>query len=83
MKTGIFFARRLDRANQIEIAREISLRAHVKIHPGQACGSTPSREPDNPAAGSARGSGYDVQAYFKKCVANGGRAPDEDTRRPK
>jgi hypothetical protein len=29
METGIFFARRLDRANQIEMAREISLRAQA------------------------------------------------------
>ena len=43
----------------------------------------PSREPDNPAAGSAKGSGFAVQAYFKKCVANGGRAPDDDPKRPK
>ena len=43
----------------------------------------PSREPGNPAAGSAKGSGYDVQAYFKKCVANGGSAPDDDVKRPK
>jgi hypothetical protein len=43
----------------------------------------PPREPDNPAAGSAKGSGYDVQAYFKKCVANDGRPPSDDTKRPK
>jgi hypothetical protein len=43
----------------------------------------PSREPGNPAAGSAKGSGYQEQAYFKKCVANGGRAPDDDAKRPK
>ena len=43
----------------------------------------PPREPGNPAAGSAKGSGYQEQAYFKKCVANGGRAPDDDTKRPK
>jgi hypothetical protein len=36
----------------------------------------PPREVGNPAAGSAKGSGLDEQNYFKKCVANGGRAPD-------
>jgi hypothetical protein len=36
----------------------------------------PPREVGNPAAGSAKGSGLDEQSYFKKCVANGGRAPD-------
>ena len=33
----------------------------------------PPREPGNPAAGTTRGSGLEVQTYFKKCVANGGR----------
>ncbi|TPQ27245.1 hypothetical protein C2U70_30865 [Bradyrhizobium guangdongense] len=33
----------------------------------------PPREPGNPAAGSTKGSGRDQQAYFDKCVANGGR----------
>jgi hypothetical protein len=33
----------------------------------------PPREPGNPAAGSAKGSGLDQQSYFKRCVANGGR----------
>ena len=32
----------------------------------------PPREPGNPAAGSAKGSGADEQTYFRKCVANGG-----------
>jgi hypothetical protein len=33
----------------------------------------PRREPGNPAAGSAKGSGLDQQIYFQRCVANGGR----------
>jgi hypothetical protein len=33
----------------------------------------PPREPGNPAAGSAKGSGRDQTAYFNKCVANGGK----------
>ena len=36
----------------------------------------PPREPGNPAAGSAKGSGLDQQSYFKRCVANGGRVDD-------
>ena len=36
----------------------------------------PPREPGNPAAGSAKGSGLDQQIYFKRCVANGGRVDD-------
>lgn len=35
----------------------------------------PPRVPGNPAAGSAAGSGRDVQEYYKKCVANDGRPP--------
>jgi hypothetical protein len=33
----------------------------------------PPRVPGNPAAGSAKGSGADQQAYYKKCVAKGGK----------
>ena len=33
----------------------------------------PPIEPGNPAAGITKGSGLEVQTYFKKCVANGGR----------
>jgi hypothetical protein len=36
----------------------------------------PPREPGNPAAGSAKGSGRDQHAYFNKCVANGGKMDD-------
>ena len=47
----------------------------------------PPREPGNPAAGSAKGSGLDQQSYFKRCVANGGRvddaSPKEGTDQPK
>jgi hypothetical protein len=41
----------------------------------------PPREPGNPAAGSAKGSGLDQQSYFKKCVANGGRADDATSKK--
>ncbi len=33
----------------------------------------PPRELGNPAAGSAKGSGAAQQAYYKKCVAKGGK----------
>jgi hypothetical protein len=36
----------------------------------------PPREPGNPAAGSAKGSGRDQYAYFNKCVANGGKVDE-------
>lgn len=36
----------------------------------------PPREPGNPAAGSAKGSGRDQRAFFNKCVANGGKVDD-------
>ncbi|MGT2437717.1 hypothetical protein ACU4GH_19990 [Bradyrhizobium betae] len=36
----------------------------------------PPREPANPAAGSAKGSGRDQTAYFNKCVANNGKMDD-------
>ncbi len=36
----------------------------------------PPREPGNPAAGSAKGSGRDQNAFFNKCVANGGKVDD-------
>jgi len=36
----------------------------------------PLREPGNPAAGSAKGSGLAAQNYFDKCVTNGGKIDD-------
>ena len=36
----------------------------------------PPRVIGNPAAGSARGSGKDAQAYFNQCVKNGGKVDD-------
>jgi hypothetical protein len=36
----------------------------------------PPRVIGNPAAGSAKGTGADQQAYYNKCVANGGKMPD-------
>ena len=36
----------------------------------------PPRVPGNPAAGSAKGSGRQMQDYFKKCVENQGKMPE-------
>jgi hypothetical protein len=36
----------------------------------------PPREPGNPAAGSAKGSGQQEREYFSKCVAKGGNMDD-------
>jgi hypothetical protein len=37
----------------------------------------PPRVIGNPGAGSARGNGREEQAYFKRCVANGGKIDEE------
>jgi hypothetical protein len=37
----------------------------------------PPREIGNPAAGSAKGTGKAEQAYYRKCVANGGKIDDD------
>jgi hypothetical protein len=39
----------------------------------------PSREPGNPAAGLAKGTGLAAQDYFRKCLANGGNMDDRPT----
>ena len=36
----------------------------------------PPKVPGNPAAGSAKGSGKQMQDYFKKCVENQGKMPE-------
>jgi len=36
----------------------------------------PPRVPGNPAAGHLNGTSQDVENYFNKCVANGGKPPD-------
>ena len=38
----------------------------------------PPRVIGNPAAGSAKGNGTAEQAYFRKCLANGGEVGDDD-----
>ena len=43
----------------------------------------PPRVIGNPAAGSAKGSGKDAQAYFNKCVKNGGKVDDGGSKEAK
>ena len=43
----------------------------------------PPRVIGNPAAGSARGSGKDAQAYFEKCIKNGGKVDDATSKEAK
>ena len=42
----------------------------------------PPRVPGNPAAGSAKGSGKQMQDYFKKCVENEGKMPEPGKSEP-
>jgi hypothetical protein len=64
-------------ADTVEIARQCS---------ALMAKAFPPREPGNPAAGSAKGTGLDEQAYFRKCVANGGKvdnsAPNDGNTAP-
>jgi hypothetical protein len=43
----------------------------------------PPRQAGNPAAGSAKGTAQDQRAYFSKCVANGGKVEDSNTKETK
>jgi hypothetical protein len=43
----------------------------------------PLREPGNPAAGTTKGTGRDVQHYFQNCVANNGKADDTAVKQTK
>ena len=42
----------------------------------------PPKVPGNPAAGSAKGSGKQMQDYFKKCVENEGKMPEPGKSEP-
>jgi hypothetical protein len=37
----------------------------------------PPRVIGNPAAGSTRGTGPEIRAYYNKCVVNGGEMPEQ------
>ena len=52
----------------VEVARKCSALT-AKAFPPRVIG--------NPGAGSAKGSGRAEQAYFMKCVANGGKIEDD------
>ena len=43
----------------------------------------PPRVIGNPAAGSAKGSGKDAQAYFNQCVKSGGEVDDGGSKEAK
>lgn len=43
----------------------------------------PARVVGNPAAGSAKGSGKDAQAYFNKCVRNDGKVDEGSSKEAK
>jgi hypothetical protein len=53
----------------------------VSVEVARKCNSLtakafPPRVVGNPAAGSAKGTGVDQRAYYKKCVENDGKMPD-------
>jgi len=52
------------------VTAEVAKRCHAAV-----AKEFPPRQPTNPAAGSARGSGRDQMTYFTKCVENGGNPP--------
>ena len=54
-------------AVSVEVARKCNALT-AKAFPPRAVG--------NPAAGSAKGTGADQRAYYKKCVENDGKMPD-------
>ena len=54
-------------AVSVEVARKCNALT-AKAFPPRAVG--------NPAAGSAKGTGGDQRAYYKKCVENDGKMPD-------
>jgi hypothetical protein len=60
----------------------------VTVEVAKKCGALtheafPPRVTGNPAAGSASGSGKEAQAYFNKCVKNGGKMDDTDPKKAK
>ena len=55
----------LDKASAITV--EVAKKCHALT-----AKAFPPRVVGNPAAGSAKGSGKDIQDYYGKCVANGG-----------
>jgi hypothetical protein len=54
-------------AISVEVARKCNILLEKQF---------PPRVPGNPAAGSAKGSGADQRAFFRRCVENGGKVDD-------
>jgi hypothetical protein len=59
-------------APMTDAASAVSVRVAKKCD-ALAAKAFPPREFGNPAAGSAKGTGREERAYYKKCVANGGK----------
>ena len=60
----------------------------ITVELAKKCGALtikafPPRVIGNPAAGSAKGSGKDAQAYFNKCIKNGGKVDDDSSKEAK
>ena len=62
----------------IAVASMTDSAAAVSVEIAKKCNALtakafPPREAGNPAAGSAKGTGQAERAYYRKCVANGGK----------
>jgi hypothetical protein len=54
----------------------------ISVEVAKECGAStakafPPRAIGNPAAGSAKGTAADRRAYYKKCIENVGKMPDQ------
>jgi hypothetical protein len=70
--TLIFLLHALTAQNTLAITAEVANKCGLLTDKAY-----PPREPGNPAAGHLNGTSQDVDNYFKKCVANGGKVPDD------
>lgn len=66
------------------LATAASPASAVSAEVARKCGALmtkqfPPREPGNPAAGSAKGTGRDQQSFFNKCIANGGHVDNSNS----
>ena len=62
----------IDAADASAVTAELAKRCSAltaKVFPPRVLG--------NPGAGSAKGSGLDEQAYFRRCLASGGKIGDD------
>jgi hypothetical protein len=63
------------------VAAEMSCASAITVELAKRCEELtatafPPRVIGNPAAGSAKGSGKDAQAYFNRCIKNDGKVDD-------